>query len=71
MTNPARSKKMTSEESAEVATRNMVALVRKRGRGQRFLKVFISFVALGITAAIFATLYFHAFDPNFEWKWLN
>jgi len=71
MDNSAATKEVPEAESAELVTRNMVAMGRKRSRGQRLLKTVITIVALTIAAVIFANIYFQTLEPGFEWKWLK
>ena len=58
-------------DPAETTTRNMVALGKKRSRGQRLFKLCIAIVALAIAAVIFGNIYYKTLEPGFEWKWLD
>ena len=60
-----------NDDSAELVTKNMVALGRKRTRGRRILKIVLAVVALVIAIFIFGNIYRQTLEPGFEWKWLE
>ena len=57
-----------AEECADLVTKTMVVMGRKRNRGRRILKCVIALIALAISAVIFWQIYLQTLEPGFKWK---
>ena len=65
----AASRGAVDSDPAEVASKNLFAMGRKRSRVRRLLKLVSAVIALVIAVLIFWNIYSQTLEPGFEWKW--